>query len=414
MIKPLKRVSKKTGEVSYLLRVNLDFISGEQIIKSMTWKPDKGMTPKQIESELIRQQVLFEEKAKQEYQNQLQREAEQQEKQDDFIEYAKKHLTFEALANEWLTLQESSQEMKHSSLQRMKSCKERTYSAIGSKLVSKINYRDIKIFISSLAEDGVNKFTGKGLSQKTQKHYLTFISDVLHYAKDCGYIESNPCVGFKFVKKEHKEVQTYSLDEVISILSVIDEKAPTEYKLFYNLLAYCGLRRGEALGLEFGDIDLKRSIMSISRTSNYHVGYGIYTDTPKTESSYRTLLIQPKIVNMIKQLKAERKQQAINCGDQWIENDRLFVNWQGKPLSPNIPHKWLQRFCKKEGLPFYGLHSFRHFTATQAIANGVDLKRVSKKLGHSQTSTTINIYAHAVQQANEDALNCIAGLLETG
>lgn len=125
-------------------------------------------------------------------------------------------------------------------------------------------------------------------------------------------------------------------------------------------------------------------------------------------------MIQPKILSLIKQLRIERKQQAIQCGDQWVSSDRLFVNWQGKPLSPNIPHKWLQRFCEKEGLPFHGLHSFRHFTATQAIANGVDLKRVSKMLGHSQTSTTINIYTHAVQQANEDALNCIANLIETG
>ena len=311
-------------------------------------------------------------------------------------------------------LQENSKDMKKSSLQRMKSCKERTYSAIGDKLISKLNYRDVKFFITSLAADGVNKFTGKGLSQKTQKHYLTFVSDVMHYAKDCGYIDSNPCIGFKFVKKEHREVQAYSLDEVISILLTLDKKAPTEYRLFCYLLAYCGLRRGEALGLEYKDFDFEKSITTLERTSNYHVDYGIYTDSLKNKPSYRSLLLQPKILSLVKQLKAERKQQAINCGDQWIENDRLFVNWQGKPLSPNIPYKWLQDFCKKEGLPFHGLHSFRHFAATQAIANGVDIKRVSKMLGHSQTSTTLNIYAHAVQQANEDALNCIANLIETG
>ena len=370
---------------------------------------------------LIYKQVLFEEQAKQEYQAQLQREAERQrveaerqEKNDNYIEYAKKHITFKELADEWLTLQANSKDMKNSSIQRMKSCRGRTYPALGKILVSKLNYRDIKFFISSLAADGVNKFTGKELSQKTQKHYLTFVSDVMRYAKDCGYIDTNPCIGFKFVKKEHKEVRTYSLDEVIAILSALDEKAPTEYKLFYYLLAYCGLRRGEALGLEFHDIDYKTSIVTLERTSNYHVGYGVYTDSLKNTASYRALLLQPKILSLVKQLKAERKQQAIQCGDQWIENDRLFVNWQGKPLSPNIPHKWLQNFCKKEGLPFHGLHSFRHFTATQAIANGVDLKRVSKMLGHSQTSTTINIYTHAVQQANEDALNCIANLIEKG
>ncbi len=420
MIKPTKRVSKKTGEVSYLLRVNLGFVNGEQIIKSKTWKPDRKMTPNKMDEEALKQLVLFEQEAIAEYEAELQREAEQkrleaeeQLKQDDFVVYAKEHITFEMLADEWLADQEDSKEMKHSSLQRMKSCKERTYSAIGNILVSKLCYRDIKSFITSLAKDGINKFTGKGLSQKTQKHYLTFISDVLNYARDCGYIDNNPCVNYKFKKKEKKEVTAYSLDEVMLLLSVINDKAPIEYKLFYNLLAFCGLRRGECLGLEFGDVDYKKSVISINRTSNYHVGYGIYTDTPKTLSSYRSLKVDPFLIDMIKQLKAERKQQAIDCGDQWVSNDRLFVNWCGKPLSPNIPHKWLQRFCEKENLPFHGLHSFRHFTATQLIASGVDIKRVSNFLGHSQTSTTLNTYVHAVQQVNEDACNTLAGLLKT-
>ena len=63
---------------------------------------------------------------------------------------------------------------------------------------------------------------------------------------------------------------------------------------------------------------------------------------------------------------------------------------------------------------FYkGLHSFRHLVATQAITDGIDVKTVSAILGHSQTSTTLNIYAHAVQQTNKEALTSIANLLET-
>lgn len=421
MIKPTKRVSKKTGEVSYLLRVNIGFVNGEQIIRSKTWKPDRKMTPKQLDEEAYKQLVFFEQEAKAEYEAELQREAEQKRleaeerlKRDDFVEYAKQHTTFQELADKWLAKQEKNKDMKHSSLQRMKSCKERTYIAIGHILVSKLNFDDIDNFIISLAQDGTNKFNGKGLSQKTQKHYLTFISDVMYYAKVCRIIESNPCTDYRFNTKEKKEIQAYSLDEVNTIISALDEKAPTMYKLFYNLLAFNGLRRGEALGLEFGDIDYKKSIVSINRTSNYHVGYGIYTDTPKTKNSYRSLKIDEKILGLIKQLKAERKQQAIQCGDQWQDSDRLFVNWCGKPLSPNIPHKWLQRFCQKEGLPFHGLHSFRHFTGTQLIANGLDPKRTSMFLGHSQTSTTMNYYVHSVEQANESACDCIANLLKTG
>ena len=145
-----KRVSKK-GDISYLIRVSLGYKNNQQIIKSMTFKPEKGMKPKAIEKELNRQAVLFEEKAKQDYEAQLQREAKQQEQDNNEIEYAKKYTTFRELAKEWIALQEISKELKNSSLLRMKSCQERTYNAIGDILVSKLTYRKIQAFISSNA-----------------------------------------------------------------------------------------------------------------------------------------------------------------------------------------------------------------------------------------------------------------------
>ena len=80
-------------------------------------------------------------------------------------------------------------------------------------------------------------------------------------------------------------------------------------------------------------------------------------------------------------------------------------------MHPNTPYNWLKRFCGSEGIEFKGLHSFRNTVATEAIANGVDIKTVSSILGHSQTSTTLNIYAHTVQRANTKALNLMADLL---
>ena len=401
----------KNGTV-YFIRVSLGYINGKQQTKGMTYRPEKGMSPRAIEKELNRQAVLFEEKAKQEYALQLQREADRQEQENNEIEFAKKHMTFQELAEEWVSLQEETHELKNSSLLRMKSCRERTYKAIGDVLVSKLTYRKIQAFITSLGRIGVNQKTGLGLSKKTQKHYLTFISDVMLYAKKCGYIDNNPCRDITFTKSAKTEKEVYSLDEAKALLAAIDDKAPLKYKLFFNLLAYCGMRRGEALGLEYKDINFETSVLSIRRTSNYHQGYGVYTDTPKTDSSYRSLYIQPKILTLIKLLKSEQKQQAIACGDQWVNTDRLFIKWNGEPLHPSAPYKWLKRFCEHENLPFKALHSFRHFVASQALANGVDAKSVSSMLGHSQTSTTLNIYAHVIQQTNENALNSIANLLE--
>ena len=177
-------------------------------------------------------------------------------------------------------------------------------------------------------------------------------------------------------------------------------------------MAYCGLRRGEALGIEYKDIDFDSGMLSIERTSNYTAEKGVYANTPKTKSSYRSLYLQSNILALIKQLQKEQREQAEKIGDLWEENDRLFVTWCGKPMHPNTPYTWLERFCKEENIPFKGLHSFRHSVATQAITNGVDIKTVSAVLGHSQTSTTLNIYAHAVQKQNTKALNIMADLLE--
>ena len=352
-----KRVSKK-GVSSYQFRVSLGYKDGQQIVKCMTWTPEEGMTQKQIKKEVTRQSVLFEERANAEYQKEIELEQEQKEKEENEIEYAKTHTTFKEIAEEWMELQLASMKYKKSTLTKLKDCKERTYNALGDVLVSRITFRMVQAFITSLGKNGVNKQTGKGLSVKSQKAYLTFVSDVMLYAKRCGIVEINPCRDIVFTQTEKKEKVIYSLDEAKEVLAAINNKAPLSYKLFFNLLAFSGMRKGEALGLEYKDVDFKKSILTINRTSNYHQGFGTYTDTPKTKSSYRSLYIQPFLLDLIKQLQEEQKAVAEKCGDQWVESDRLFINWCGKPLNPNVPYKWLQDFLEKENIPFHGLHSF--------------------------------------------------------
>ena len=113
---------------------------------------------------------------------------------------------------------------------------------------------------------------------------------------------------------------------------------------------------------------------------------------------YRSLYIQHSIIELIQRLRKEQQEQAKKCGDLWVECDRLFITWNGKPLRPSAPYKWFKRFCEHEKLTFKAL--LRPFVDSQALASGIDVKAVSNMLGHSQTSTTLNIYAHAVQQAN--------------
>ena len=153
------------------------------------------------------------------------------------------------------------------------------------------------------------------------------------------------------------------------------------------------------LGLEWKDIDFEHNIISIKRTSNYTSQRGIYTDTTKTKRSQRTLKIAQEIMDMLREYKAEQDEEALRLGDKWVETDRLFTKWNGAEMNNQTPYGWLKEFCEKNELPFYGLHSFRHFAASAMINAGIDIVTVSGALGHCNSGTTLNTYSHMFQSA---------------
>ena len=389
MAQIIERISK-SGEVSYLIRVSLGYeMSGKQITKSKTWRPEAGMNPKQVKKELNKVATLFEASF---------------ERRD-----ITRRVKFRDLAEEWFTLVTQTKELNVSTIEQMKSCKERVYAAIGNRFVDDITYRQLQQFILSLSKDGANLHTGKGLAGKTQKHFITFISDVMNYAIRCEIIADNPCRNVTAVKSESKEKDVYSVEEVAAILDALDKNSPLNYHLLFHLLIFYGLRRGEVLGLEWKDIDFGNQTMSINRTSQYRNSRtGTYTSTPKTKTSKRILKISQRTISLMQLYQFEQNEQRLKLGDQWVENDRLFIGCNGEPLHPNTPYKWLRVFCEEEGLAFKGLHAFRHAYATTAItSNAIDMKTVSAVLGHSQTSTTLNIYAHAVAEVNAKAVDVV-------
>ncbi len=390
----IKRTNQK-GALSFNIRVSCGYdYRGKQILKQMTWHPDPSLTLKQAERQAQIEAFLFEEKVK-------------------TGRIVDRKVKFATLADEWLELVEQNKTLAVSTLERMKEFRARTYQAIGHLQVDEINFRIVQAFILSLGKDGVNRKTGKGLGQKSQKHYLTFISDVMRYAIKCGMIDRNPCVGVETTKEEKKDIQVYTLEEEQALLQTLANEAPIKYVACIFFLAFCGLRISEALGLEWHDIDFETGLFSIVRTSNYrNKETGVYTGGTKTKSSRRSIIAPPLLLQTLKKLKFEQNKQRVQCGDLWLESDRLFTQWDGRPMNPRTPYWWLQKFCKAHDLAFHGLHAFRHSFATNGIINAkMDVKTISAILGHSQTSTTLNIYAHAVQQANAQAIDEVTKLL---
>ena len=237
----------------------------------------------------------------------------------------------------------------------------------------------------------------------------------MRYAMKCGLVTTNPCVGISTVKTPKKERHPYSLEEEeVALLDRLTEKAPLQYQIIFRFMIYCGLRRGEVLGLEWKDIDFETGVCTIQRTSQYRgLGVGIYTSTPKTKSSCRCLKLPDELISILKRFKLEQNNIIVMLGEDWHPTDRIFTQWNGLPMHPARPYNWLLRFCKRESLPFRGLHSFRHAFATEMITSGqVDIKTVSSILGHSEVSTTLDIYTHEVQTASARAMDFVTEIID--
>ena len=368
---------RKRGN-SYQIRVSVGYdTKGNHKEQAMTWKPAEGMTERQIEKELNRQMVMFEEKCMHGYKSTA--------------------IKFEELAEEWFS-EYAKPNLRSTTYERMLQLRKRIYPAIGHLRMDKITPRQLQAFVNSLAADGANEKTGKPLASKTIRHNLSFISDVFAYAVRMGLLSDNPCSKVIIPKGDIKEKPIYSQEEMELLLTKLSHE-PIKYRAFFYLLAYSGFRRSEMLGLEWKDVDFDNNIICVRRTSNYTAERGTYTDTTKTKRSQRTLKISSYIMGMLNELKREQDENAIKYGNKWVETDRLFTKWNGEPMNNQTPYGWLKEFCENNELPFYGLHSFRHFAASSLINAGLDVTTVSGALGHSNSTTTLNVYSHQFQNA---------------
>ena len=380
---------RKRGN-SYQIRVSCGYdTKGNQVSKTMTWKPDPSMTEKQADKEAQKQAMLFEERC-------LRGCTVASEK-------------FEELAEQWfesyvkLNLRKTTAAM-------LRSMTKRVYPEFGHLHIDKITSRQIQQFIDDLALNGKSKQTGKPLSRKTIIHHLSFISDVLGYAVKLSMISENPCSRVSIPKGTKKEKKIYTVSEVEKLFELIEDE-PMKYRAYFILSVYSGFRRGEMLGLEWKDVDWDNNVISVRRTSNYTKADGYFTDTTKTKRSQRSLKFPQEVMDLLIKWKTEQGDQADSIGSKWVDTDRLFTKDTGEPMCTNMPYKWLQTLCERNDLPFYGIHSLRHFYASALINANVDAATVSSALGHSVISTTTSIYCHTFEEAQAKAGNAIASVL---
>lgn len=278
--------------------------------------------------------------------------------------------------------------------------------------LGKLKLRDIKA-------EHLNRFLiglqQEGLSGTTQRRHFNLIHLILGTAMKEQRIAVNPADHIEPPKKDTKERPHFTPGQTVALVETLNAHASTKWRAYTLLALASAMRKGEEVGLNWSDIDWQRRTVSIRRTAAYAHGKGQYLSTPKTKNSVRTIKVDAESLEALAAWKREQNERRLLLGAMWKTDkdgeDAVFTQDMGGRMSIHSPTQWFDGFLKKHGLPAINLHGLRHTAASLLLANGCTMLDVSKRLGHSRASTTMDIYGHAYEEADEGLADVMGALM---
>lgn len=245
-------------------------------------------------------------------------------------------------------------------------------------------------------------FKLKTLSENTVlKHHAT-ISGCLKYAVRMNLIPYNPAERVLLPKKQKYFANYYNKEQINKLFECIKGN---DLELLIKMIAIYGLRRSEIVGLRWQSIDFEKHTIHINHTAVCSKGGVIYDDRTKTESSNRFLPLNNEIENKLLQLKCQQENDKKLFGNTYKENDYVFKWKDGKPYKPEYVTRQFNKILKENKLPKIRLHDLRHSAASLLVDLGFSLKEIQEYLGHSNISTTADIYSHLKFESKRNIVN---------
>lgn len=264
---------------------------------------------------------------------------------------------------------------------------------------------DVKVNDLDLAT--YNKFNlyvdKEGYSVNHKNKILNLLKSLVNYSHK--YYNTSDTIltfieNYKEVNPFKKEMQFFTYEEFLKFESVIDE---LDYKTFFEVLYYLGLRQGEACSLTWSDIDFDKSEVSINKTITTKLKGQLYTiSSPKTKKSNRVLPIPKKLLESLKTMK-------LNAMKKKYFKETWFVFGDELPFRETTIQVRKNKYCRLAGVKQIRIHDFRHSCASFLIQNGASIVLVSKYLGHSKISITLDTYTHLY----ENELKKVSSLIDT-
>ena len=293
----------------------------------------------------------------------------------------------------------------------------------GSLPIQSIDAATINKTYAGLRKDGMTPSALHKLHQK--------LSQVLKQAVKEEILQRNPCDLIDDVRRpKAKERRSLSQEQAMQLASDLKESERNGRIVAVWLALATGVRRGEALGLVWDDVDLTRKRIYIHKQLD---SKGVRRD-PKSEKSKRNLAVDDGTVQFLTEWKIMQSD-LFFLGDDVPGPTPVCTNETGGFISPAAFDKWRRNFFVEHGLGSFdkeevwydrqgvkrytrsgyhgfNLHELRHTQATLLIGQGADIKTIQNRLGHSTASLTMDIYAHAIEQNDRTAADAIGGLLQ--
>lgn len=402
----------------------------KKLTETATFKPDPSLTPKKRQKAVEEFARRFEDQVK------------------NGLAMDGRKITLKEFSDRWLT-EYAPQKLQPGTVEKYKAeLNDKILPVLGHLKLSELRPHNLNAFFVAMTKDGARK-DGKpgGYSKGSIAKTRNVFSSVLRTATEWEIIDRNPldkvrphaedtadklkfftpdqaAIFLEYIEKPytvqtkgHKRIDDTGKEYTVGSYESKKE-IPEQLRVLFILAIYAGLRKGELLALEWSDIDFKADTISITKAVSVVGGQQI-TKAPKTKNSRRVVSIPHFLTQRLKSLKAARIKYRWELGDYWQGAEWVFIQDNGKQMSYSTPYSAFQDTIARynsgravaDQLPLIPFHGLRHTSATLLIASKQDVRTVSSRLGHAQASTTMNIYAHALQETDRKAAAALEGML---
>ena len=308
-------------------------------------------------------------------------------------------LTIAKFLHEWLLIHKRALKPK-TVYQYQNTIAKHINPGIGVVRLDTLRLRDVESFYTRLQEQGVSNRS------------VRLIHNILHCALEKAvkydYIIKNPTNGADLPRYTYEEMKILDPSEVNRFL--VTAMGTPEYALFY-LAVTTGMRMGELFGLKWSDVNWQRATIYVQRQSQFIPGEGYQFAETKTRSGKRVIDLSNGAMEALQKEKERLNARKVFAGDRWEENDLIFPNSVGRSRDATNTRIALNRILKASGVTKIRFHDLRHTAASILLNSNVPLIKVSRMLGHSKPSVTLDIYTHLINDQSREAANVMDRLV---